>query len=112
VQSIGGNLPIAQRRIKVQGMASSAVPERYPSILFCPDCRIAFASFDRYVGACSGAHPPPLVTLPVCRALPADDGHAVPSGQQWAYEIKHDGYRFICRRDGDRVRVFSRCGYD
>ena len=35
-------------------------------------------------------------------------GHAVPTGSQWAYEIKHDGFRFICRRDGDRVRVFSR----
>jgi bifunctional non-homologous end joining protein LigD len=39
-------------------------------------------------------------------------GQAVPSGPQWAYEIKHDGYRFICRRDGDRVRVFSRRGND
>ena len=39
-------------------------------------------------------------------------GHAVPSGPQWAYEIKHDGFRFICRRDGDRVRVFSRRGND
>ena len=39
-------------------------------------------------------------------------GHAVPSGPQWAYEIKHDGFRFICRRYGDRVRVFSRRGND
>jgi bifunctional non-homologous end joining protein LigD len=31
---------------------------------------------------------------------------------QWVYETKHDGYRFICRRDGDRVRVFSRRGRD
>jgi bifunctional non-homologous end joining protein LigD len=29
-----------------------------------------------------------------------------------AHEIKHDGFRFICRRDGDRVRVFSRRGHD
>jgi bifunctional non-homologous end joining protein LigD len=36
----------------------------------------------------------------------------VPSGPQWAHEIKHDGYRFICRRDGNRVRVFSRRGHD
>jgi bifunctional non-homologous end joining protein LigD len=36
----------------------------------------------------------------------------VPTGPQWAYEIKHDGFRFICRRDGYRVRVFSRGGYD
>jgi ATP-dependent DNA ligase len=34
-----------------------------------------------------------------------------PTGPQWAYEIKHDGFRFICRRDGDRVRVFSRTGH-
>src|SRR5690242_5646935 len=26
--------------------------------------------------------------------------------------MKHDGYRFIARRDGDRVRVFSRHGKD
>jgi bifunctional non-homologous end joining protein LigD len=36
----------------------------------------------------------------------------MPAGEQWAYEIKQDGFRFICRRDGDRVRVFSRRGYD
>jgi bifunctional non-homologous end joining protein LigD len=36
----------------------------------------------------------------------------VPDGPQWAYEIKHDGFRFICRRDGERVRVFSRNGRD
>ena len=39
-------------------------------------------------------------------------GHTVPSGPQWAYEIKHDGYRFICRREGNGVRVFSRRGHD
>jgi len=36
--------------------------------------------------------------------------HAAPSGPQWVHEIKHDGYRFICRRERDRVRVFSRRG--
>ena len=25
----------------------------------------------------------------------------VPSGLQRVYEIKHDGFRFICRRDGE-----------
>jgi bifunctional non-homologous end joining protein LigD len=39
-------------------------------------------------------------------------GHAVPSGPQWVHEIKHDGYRFICRCEGHRVRVFSRRGND
>ena len=35
-------------------------------------------------------------------------GPAVPSGPQWVHEIKHDGFRFICRREGNRIRVFSR----
>jgi ATP-dependent DNA ligase len=39
-------------------------------------------------------------------------GDAVPIGPNWVYEIKHDGFRFICRRDGDHVRVFSRRGHD
>jgi bifunctional non-homologous end joining protein LigD len=34
----------------------------------------------------------------------------VPVGAGWAFELKHDGYRFVARRDGDRVRVFSRHG--
>ena len=37
---------------------------------------------------------------------------SVPGGPQWAYEIKHDGFRFICWRAGARVRVFSRQGID
>src|SRR6516165_5797389 len=35
-----------------------------------------------------------------------------PIGPQWVYEIKHDGFRFVCWRAGDRVRVFSRQGND
>ena len=37
---------------------------------------------------------------------------SVPVGPQWVHEIKHDGFRFIRRREGDRVRVFSRRGHD
>jgi bifunctional non-homologous end joining protein LigD len=40
------------------------------------------------------------------------NARTVPIGPQWAYEIKHDGFRFICCRDGERVRVFSRNGRD
>src|SRR5215471_9212054 len=36
----------------------------------------------------------------------------VPDGSRWAFELKHDGFRFIARRDGDRVRVFSRNAKD
>ena len=38
------------------------------------------------------------------------NAHSVPTGPQWVYEVKHDGFRFICRRDGERVRVYSRNG--
>jgi ATP-dependent DNA ligase len=37
---------------------------------------------------------------------------AVPSGPDWIHEIKHDGYRMLVQREGDRVRLFSRNGYD
>jgi bifunctional non-homologous end joining protein LigD len=35
-----------------------------------------------------------------------------PSGSAWVHEIKHDGYRLIARRDGKRVRLYTRRGYD
>jgi ATP-dependent DNA ligase len=34
-----------------------------------------------------------------------------PSGE-WIHEIKHDGFRVIARKDGDRVRLYSRPGND
>jgi ATP-dependent DNA ligase len=37
---------------------------------------------------------------------------AVPNGPDWLHEIKYDGYRLRVERDGDRVRLFSRNGYD
>ncbi len=37
---------------------------------------------------------------------------APPSGPGWLHEIKHDGFRIIARRDGMRVRLMSRNGYD
>ena len=35
-----------------------------------------------------------------------------PSGPLWVHEIKHDGYRLTVRRDGSRVRCFTRNGND
>jgi bifunctional non-homologous end joining protein LigD len=37
---------------------------------------------------------------------------SVPTGSGWAYEIKHDGFRFLAVRQGKRVRAFSRGGHD
>jgi bifunctional non-homologous end joining protein LigD len=35
-----------------------------------------------------------------------------PSGTLWLHEIKHDGFRVIARKDGSRVRLYSRPGND
>jgi hypothetical protein len=39
-------------------------------------------------------------------------GIKVPSGPEWLHEIKYDGYRLRVERDGDRVRLITRGGYD
>jgi bifunctional non-homologous end joining protein LigD len=36
----------------------------------------------------------------------------LPSGGQWLHEIKHDGFRIIARKNGSRVRLYSRPGND
>jgi ATP-dependent DNA ligase len=36
----------------------------------------------------------------------------VPAGPDWLHEIKHDGYRLIVHREGKRVRLLTRRGYD
>ena len=33
-----------------------------------------------------------------------------PTGEAWLHEIKHDGFRVVARKDGDRVRLYSRPG--
>ena len=35
-----------------------------------------------------------------------------PSGPLWVHEKKHDGYRLVVRRDGPRIRCFTRNGHD
>ncbi len=55
----------------------------------------------------SPAHPTGFIEP--CLPTPS---RTVPDGSRWAFEVKHDGYRFIARRDGNRVRVFSRHGKD
>jgi hypothetical protein len=52
--------------------------------------------------------PAPRLHTPV----PTD---ALPRDPKWlcmGHEIKHDGYRLIARRDGGRVRLYTRRGYD
>ena len=44
-----------------------------------------------------------------CLPRPAD---RPPAGPDWLHEIKHDGFRIMARRDGDRVQLLSRKGHD
>lgn len=39
-------------------------------------------------------------------------GKVVPAGPEWFHEIKFDGYRLRLERDGDRVRLITKGGYD
>jgi bifunctional non-homologous end joining protein LigD len=39
-------------------------------------------------------------------------GKIVPAGPDWIHEIKHDGFRLIVQREGQRVRLFTRNGHD
>jgi bifunctional non-homologous end joining protein LigD len=43
---------------------------------------------------------------------PSTKTDKLPSGGLWLHEIKHDGFRVIARKDGDRVRLYSRPGND
>jgi ATP-dependent DNA ligase len=51
----------------------------------------------------------PAGFVPPCLPTKA---HQLPSGELWLHEIKHDGFRVIARKDGDRVRLYSRPGND
>jgi bifunctional non-homologous end joining protein LigD len=35
-----------------------------------------------------------------------------PPGDQWLIEIKFDGYRALCRIEGEEVKVYTRAGND
>jgi len=53
-------------------------------------------------------------TLPtgfIAPCLPTK-AHTLPSGGLWLHEIKHDGIRIIARKNGERVRLYSRPGND
>jgi bifunctional non-homologous end joining protein LigD len=57
----------------------------------------------------SAAMPLPRGFVPPC--LPSK-ATTPPSGARWLHEIKHDGFRVIARKDGERVRLYSRPGND
>jgi len=68
--------------------------------------RSAANSLARLKGARRG--PLPSAPRPQLATLVA----APPEGDGWLHEIKFDGYRMLCRRDGDHVTIVSRTGLD
>src|SRR5262245_27775630 len=57
------------------------------------------------------ARPRTLRTGFIAPCLPTK-AHTLPSGGLWLHEIKDDGFRIIARKDGERVRLYSRPGND
>jgi ATP-dependent DNA ligase len=55
-----------------------------------------------------------LSRMPKCAFDPCipTRGTKVPNRPEWLHEIKYDGYRLIVQREGQRVRLFTRNGYD
>ena len=51
----------------------------------------------------------PFTEVNVELAEPTD---SVPSGNQWLFEVKYDGYRIVAFAEGDRVRLVTRNGND
>ena len=44
--------------------------------------------------------------------MPADESAKTALRPLWLHEIKHDGFRVIARKDGARVKLYSRPGND
>src|SRR3954463_4365308 len=42
-----------------------------------------------------------------CQPTPSK---TVPTGPEWVHEIKHDGFGVVARKDGEKVRLWSRQG--
>jgi len=56
----------------------------------------------------TGQRPPPKFVKPALATLVED----VPTGDDWLFEIKFDGYRAIAAASGDEVRIYTRNALD
>jgi ATP-dependent DNA ligase len=73
-----------------------------------PRCRIAISGLNAYLRLFPHISPMPR-TFDFC--LPTKST-IVPAGPDWLHEVKYDGYRLRLERNGDRVRLITRGGYD
>jgi len=104
-----------------QPFPCSARPRRTIRATYMPPCPDRLPAGGRYhrtrlfrAGAPSIRHvvASPYLGCRVHRAVPPTKTDKLPSGSQWLHEIKHDGFRIIARKDGPRVRLYSRPGKD
>src|SRR5262249_14198604 len=76
-----------------------------------PPLGLPAAATVAYLSQIMLARPRTLPTGFIAPCLPTKTDK-LPSGGQWLHEIKHDGFRIIARKDGERERLYSRLGND
>ena len=52
-----------------------------------------------------------MLKSPYAPCIPSR-GTLVPSHPDWIHEVKHDGFRMMVAKDGERVKLYSRNGHD
>jgi ATP-dependent DNA ligase len=70
---------------------------------------LVLADTDRYERGQDMRNALPTGFVPPCLPTKAQQP---PSGGLWLHEIKHDGFRVIARKDGPRIKLYSRPGND
>src|SRR5215203_4149211 len=100
-----------RRRARVEVLAKPCVPQGAPTCLRDSSAGIELEGASRLMHIPTRwARPklvrPPGFILPCQPVLAAK----VPVGEGWLHELKHDGYRVIAFKDGERVRLWSRNG--
>ena len=98
---------ILQFTIERSGTEPRTKVENFPKKL-TPACRIAAYLFVIMVSRRETTQRPSGFIEP-CRPTKAP---RPPSGPEWVHEIKHDGFRLLVRKEGSRVRCFTRNGYN
>jgi len=56
--------------------------------------------------------PPRALPAGFVAPCPPSSAPQPPSDEDWVHEIKHNGFRVIARKSGDRVKLYSRPGND
>ena len=100
-----GHRRVSDNAVRYPAACASVPPD--PTHGMSPRFRLARLAFCRGVASMFAAmlrSLPPGFIAP-CLPTKAD---TLPSGEMWLHEIKHDGFRVIARKDGDRVRLYMK----